>query len=85
VVATATFAGLVGAGTLGAYVYEGFATHDYDELYGGVVLVAVLCIVLERLFALVQRTVSRRTGQAGSGGDRRQVEESAPAMPVAVP
>jgi osmoprotectant transport system permease protein len=85
VVATATFAGLVGAGTLGAYVYEGFATHDYDELYAGVILVALLCIVLERLFALVQRAVSRRTGQAGPRGDRRQVEETAPAVPVAVP
>jgi osmoprotectant transport system permease protein len=85
VVATATFAGLVGAGTLGAYVYEGFATHDYDELYAGVLLVAVLCVVLERLFALVQRAVSRRTGQPGPPAGRRRIEETTPAVPVAVP
>jgi len=86
VVATATFAGLVGAGTLGAYIYEGFSVQDYDEMYAGVVLVALLCVVLERVLALVQRAVSgrttgRTTGREGGGaaggaaGGPEQVEE----------
>jgi osmoprotectant transport system permease protein len=64
VVATATFAGLVGAGTLGQYIYTGFSVQDYDQMYAGVVLVAVLCVVLDRLLAMTQRLVSGRTGQA---------------------
>ncbi len=64
VVATATFGALVGAGTLGQYIVEGFNTQDYAELYSGVVLIGVLCVGLEGLLALVQRRVSRRVGVA---------------------
>ncbi len=71
VVATATFGALVGAGTLGQYIVVGFAVHDYDEMYAGVVLVAVLCIVIDALLALVQRFVSARTGQVTRRGPRQ--------------
>ncbi len=62
VVATATFGALVGAGTLGQYVVEGFNNQDYAELYAGVVLIAVLCVGLELLLGLVDRGVRRRSG-----------------------
>jgi osmoprotectant transport system permease protein len=81
VVATATFAGLVGAGTLGAYVYEGFSIQNYDELYSGVILVALLCVVLERLLAFVQRLVSRRYGQIPPRRRRRDRRGRSPAQP----
>lgn len=62
VVATATFGALVGAGTLGQYVVEGFNNQDYAELYSGVVLVAVLCVGLELVLGLAERLVRRRFG-----------------------
>lgn len=83
VVATATFAGLVGAGTLGKYIYEGFSIQDYDELYAGVVLVALLCIVLEVILAAVQRVVFRRTGQ-GTTRQQLMAEQMDEAMVVSV-
>ena len=67
VVATATFGALVGAGTLGQYIYEGFSIQDYDELYGGVVLVAVLCIVIDRCWRACSVSSSRRTGRSRGG------------------
>jgi osmoprotectant transport system permease protein len=68
VVATATFGALVGAGTLGQFIVEGFNNQDYDEMYSGVVLVAVLCIAIDLVLGLAQRLVGRRTGQIGHGG-----------------
>jgi osmoprotectant transport system permease protein len=64
VVATATFGALVGAGTLGQFIVEGFNNQDYDELYGGVVLVAVLCVAIDLVLAGVQRLVGRGSGRA---------------------
>lgn len=63
VVATATFGALVGAGTLGQYVVEGFNNQDYAELYSGVVLVAALCVGLEAALGVVDRAVRRRSGR----------------------
>jgi osmoprotectant transport system permease protein len=82
VVATATFGALVGAGTLGLYITQGVAIQDHAELYGGVVLVAVLCVILDRLLALVQRFVARRTGR--STGRRRINAAIAANSPVPV-
>ncbi len=70
VVATATFGALVGAGTLGQYIVEGFNNQDYDEMYSGVVLVAVLCIAIDLGLGLVLRFVNRRTGQVSRRGPR---------------
>lgn len=61
VVATATFAALVGGGGLGRYVVDGFGLQDPAQLYGGVVLVALLSVVVELLLAAVQRRITRRT------------------------
>jgi osmoprotectant transport system permease protein len=62
VVATATFAALVGGGGLGRYVVDGFGLQDPAELYGGVVLVALLSVAVELVLAAVQRRITRRTG-----------------------
>ncbi len=62
VVATATFAALVGGGGLGRYVVDGFGLQDSAELYGGVVLVALLSVAVELVLAAVQRRITRRTG-----------------------
>jgi len=84
VVATATFGALVGAGTLGLYITQGQSVQDYSEMYAGVILVAVLCVVLDRLLALVQRLIARRTGRPTVRNRRISAEEAATPIPVRV-
>lgn len=59
VVATATLAALVGGGTLGRFIADGFALQDTPQLVAGALLVAVLAVITERLMtALEARAVS---------------------------
>ncbi len=59
VVATATLAALVGGGALGRFIVDGFALQDTPQLVGGAILVAVLAVITERAFSLLERlTVS---------------------------
>ena len=55
VVATATVAAYIGLGGLGRYLIDGIALGDYPQTAGGAILVAVLAVVLDGVFALVQR------------------------------
>jgi len=82
VVATATVAAYIGLGGLGRYLIDGIALGDYPETAGGAILVAVLAVVLDGVFALVQRRVvspgltgGRRGG--GRGKDSRSVSVEA--------
>ena len=62
VVATATLAGFVGGGGLGVFLYNGFAQQGQEQqLIGGAILVAVLAILTELLFAGLERAVTPRT------------------------
>ena len=57
VLATAPLAALIGSGGLGRYVIDGFAVRDYAEVGAGVVIVIVLVVLNELLFAaLIART-----------------------------
>ena len=81
VVATATVAAFIGLGGLGRYLIDGIALGDYPETAGGAILVALLAVVLDAVFALVQRRVvspgltGRRVG--GRGKDSRSVSVEA--------
>jgi osmoprotectant transport system permease protein len=55
VVATATLAALVGGGGLGRFIVDGFALQQDDQLVGGAIVVALLALVTERLFTLLER------------------------------
>ncbi len=55
VVATATLAALVGGGALGRFIVDGFALRDQPQLVGGAILVAVLAVLTERAFTLLER------------------------------
>lgn len=57
VVATATLAALVGGGTLGRFIADGFARRDTPMLVGGAILVALLALVTERAMSLLERRV----------------------------
>jgi osmoprotectant transport system permease protein len=81
VVATATIAAYIGLGGLGRYLIDGIALGDYPQTAGGAILVALLAVVLDGLFALVQRRIvspgltGRRVG--GRGKDLRSLEVEA--------
>ncbi len=54
VVATATLAALVGGGTLGRFIADGFARQDQAMLIGGAILVALLAVATERGMTLLE-------------------------------
>jgi osmoprotectant transport system permease protein len=58
VVATATLAAYIGLGGLGRYIFSGLSTRSFEVMLGGAILVAVLALALEGIFALVQRMVA---------------------------
>lgn len=71
VVATATLAAYVSLGGLGAFLQYGQANQDYGQMGGGAVLVAVLALLVDLLFARVQRAMIS-PGLGGRGTGRRR-------------
>lgn len=57
VIATATIASAVSLGGLGRYLIDGQANREYDTMAAGSLLVAVLALVVDGLFALLQRLI----------------------------
>jgi osmoprotectant transport system permease protein len=55
IVSTATIAAYVALGGLGRYVIDGLALRDFPQMLTGAVLVAVLAILLDLLFAVIAR------------------------------
>lgn len=76
VVATAPLAALVGGGTLGAIINDGFGNQDQGQIVAGGLLVAALALLVEGLLAGVQRWLV--PGAAG----RRRRRQVAPAKPA---
>jgi osmoprotectant transport system permease protein len=73
VVATATLAAIVAGGGLGRYMIDGFATSDEVKIFGGAVLVALLAILTELAFGVLQRAVTPKTASRAEVR-RREVE-----------
>lgn len=71
VVATATLAAYVADFGLGRYLFTGLKTADYAQLLGGSILVILLALILEGVFALLQRVVVPRGVMAGRTTDTR--------------
>jgi len=55
VVATATLGALVAFGGLGRYIVDGLGLQEYDRLFAGALLVALLAIVVEVGFGMFER------------------------------
>jgi osmoprotectant transport system permease protein len=60
VVATAPIGALAAAGGLGRFVIDGFGQRNFGVMYGGIILIAVLAVLTERLLDLVERAVVPR-------------------------
>jgi osmoprotectant transport system permease protein len=57
VCATATVAAYVGLGGLGRLLIDGLSVNEYDRVFAGAVLVALLAIALDLSGAAVQRAI----------------------------
>jgi osmoprotectant transport system permease protein len=80
VVATATLAGFAGGGGLGVFLYAGFTQQGQEQLLiGGAILVAVLSVLTEVLFAALERAVTPRTrsGRKARGPTREVAPRAA--------
>jgi osmoprotectant transport system permease protein len=60
VLATVTIAAYIGLGGLGQYIIAAIPLRRFDMLIGGAILVAVLALVIDGLFALLQHLVVPR-------------------------
>jgi osmoprotectant transport system permease protein len=60
VVATATLAALIAGGGLGRYIIDGFARQELDRVLAGAILVALLAILTEVVFAGLGRLTAPR-------------------------
>jgi osmoprotectant transport system permease protein len=58
IVATATLGALVAGGGLGRYIVDGLALQDYQRLFVGALLVALLAILTEVLFGFLERAIT---------------------------
>ncbi|HEX5856943.1 MAG TPA: ABC transporter permease subunit [Microbacterium sp.] len=85
VVATVTLAAYVNLGGLGQYIFRGLDLRRYDEILGGAILVAALALVLDGVFALLQRASVPRGIRVGQS-DRLRAPKRTPAVaPAPVP
>jgi osmoprotectant transport system permease protein len=80
VVATATLAAVVGGGGFGRFITDGFAAGDRPQVFAGATLVALLALVTDLAFALIQRLATpRTTSQAGARRGRERAPVLGPA------
>jgi len=63
VMATAVIASYISLGGIGAIISSGIGLNDNNRILGGAILVTVLALVFDGLFALIQR-LTRRPGTA---------------------
>lgn len=66
VVATVTIAAYIGLGGLGQYIITGLALRQLEVIIGGALLVALLALVLDGIFAIVQHAVVPRGVKVGT-------------------
>jgi osmoprotectant transport system permease protein len=81
VVATVTLAGYVGSWGLGFYIVQGIQLRDFAQILGASLLVVVLAVVLDVVFALAERAVVPRGVRVrqGSTGGRTRRRRATPA------
>jgi osmoprotectant transport system permease protein len=71
VIATWTVAAILPVGGLGRYLFDGLAVQNYPEMLGGSILVIVLALIADGVFAVIQKLVVPRGVVAGRVKDVR--------------
>ena len=82
VVATVTIAAYIGLGGLGQYIITGLELRRIEVIIAGAILVAVLALVLDGVFAVLQRVAVPRgvlTGQRSTASSRTRAPRVAAA------
>lgn len=77
VIATVTIASYTGLGGLGRIITSGIGLSDYDLILGGALLVTALALLVDGLFALVQRLTATK-GLADTTAARRRPRSRSP-------
>ena len=80
IVATATLAPYIADDGLGRFIFAGLKTRDYAEMLGGSILVILLALAIDGVFAITQRLVV----PAGVRATRTRELRSRPTRPRAV-
>ncbi|MCR2762345.1 ABC transporter permease subunit [Microbacterium sp. zg.B48] len=83
VVATVTIAAYVNLGGLGQYILAGIPLRRFEVVLGGALLVAALALVLDGVFALLQRASEPAGIRAAQSEDRSRPNRSATARAAA--
>lgn len=71
VVATVTVAAYIGLGGLGLYIIAGLALRRFDQMLGAALVIVALALVLDGLFAVLQRFAVPRGVTSGRATDFR--------------
>jgi osmoprotectant transport system permease protein len=71
VVATVTLAAYIGLGGVGLYIISGLALRKFDQMLGAAIVIVTLALVIDALFALLQRVITPRGVAAGRPSDTR--------------
>ncbi|MGH2498663.1 MAG: ABC transporter permease [Candidatus Limnocylindria bacterium] len=77
IVATATLGALVAGGGLGRLIVDGLALQEYERLFVGAVLVALLAVGTELAFAVFERVTAPRPGRESGRGTLPVVSSAA--------
>ena len=78
VIATATLGAITSIGGIGRFIYDGFATGSKEEVLGGAILVAILAILTEVTFSLLERALTPRTSSEHRQWFRSSDSETGP-------
>lgn len=76
VIATVTIASYAGLGGLGRIITSGIGLNDYDLILGGALLVTVLALVVDGIFALLQRATATKGLTDSKAAGRRTASRS---------
>ncbi|MEL4318159.1 ABC transporter permease [Leifsonia sp. YIM 134122] len=72
VIATVVIASYVGLGGLGRIIASGIGLNDYDRILGGAILITALALMIDGVFAVIQRL----TATPGVGSTRQTERQS---------
>jgi osmoprotectant transport system permease protein len=76
VIATWTVAAILPVGGLGRFLIDGLSVQDYPQMLGGSIIVVLLALITDGLFAIVQKIVVPRGVAAGAIRTTRTKDQS---------
>ena len=75
VIATAAILGVKGQGGLGVYIFSGYATQHYDVVAGASIAIIALVLIVEAIFAALQRRLVSPGLRIAAGGEQQAAQK----------